>query len=456
MSQEIERQKEEIVSLLGNFPKGFSRGQISEKLPFFVNDKTLQRRLAALIADGKVTRTGEKKGTRYHSLPIRKETDIGHLKDIATTVFSPQSRKILEFLNTPLYAREKVSYNRDFLDAYAPNRSQYVPEKLREALFHQGKRFDQQLAAGTYAQQICQRLLVDLSYNSSRLEGNTYSHLDTQRLVEEGISAEGKVHEETVMIMNHKEAILFLVENAQDIVLGSLAIRNLHHLLSQDLLANPQACGNIRTLEVNIGQSTYKPLDNPHVLRELFELVLQKARKIKNPFEQSFFLLVHLSYLQAFEDVNKRTSRLSCNIPFIKNNLCPLSFADVSKDDYTAALLAIYEKNDAQPMRELFAWAYSRSCKQYGLVRNSLGEIDAFRVQYRQQRKAIMGQIVRKDVHGSAAEKLIDEYCQDQGITDIDRFTAMTLADLSTLHTGAIIGLGITEAQLDMWLLSRP
>lgn len=456
MSQEIERQKEEIISLLGNFPEGVSRGQISEKLPFLINDKTLQRRLAALIADDKVTRTGEKKGTRYYSLPTRKETDGGHLKDITTTVFSPQSRRILEFLNTPLYAREKVSYNRNFLDAYAPNRSQYVPDKIREALFHQGKRFDQQLAAGTYAQQICQRLLIDLSYNSSRLEGNTYSHLDTQRLVEEGISAEGKVHEETVMIMNHKEAILFLVENAQDMVLGSLAIRNLHHLLSQDLLANPQACGNIRTLEVNIGQSAYKPLGNPHVLRELFELVLQKARKIKNPFEQSFFLLVHLSYLQAFEDVNKRTSRLSCNIPFIKNNLCPLSFADVSKDDYTAALLAIYEKNDAQPMRELFAWAYSRSCKQYGLVRNSLGEIDAFRVQYRQQRKAIMGQIVRKDVHGSAAEKLIDEYCQDQGISDIDRFTAMTLADLSTLHTGAIIGLGITEAQLDMWLLSRP
>lgn len=456
MTQEIEQQKEDITSLLGKFPEGLSRGQISEELGFFINDKTLQRRLAALIADDKVTRTGIKKGTRYHSLPLRKETDGEHLKDITTTVFSPQSQKILKFLNTPLYSREKVSYNRDFLDAYTPNRSQYVPDKIREALFLQGKRFDQHLAAGTYAQQICQRLLIDLSYNSSRLEGNTYSHLDTQRLVEEGISAEGKVHEETVMIMNHKEAILFLVENAQDMVLGSLAIRNLHHLLSQDLLANPQACGNIRTLEVNIGQSTYQPLGNPHVLRELFELVLQKARKIKNPFEQSFFLLVHLSYLQAFEDVNKRISRLSCNIPFIKNNLCPLSFADVSKDDYTAALLAIYEKIDVQPMLELFAWAYSRSCKQYGVVRNSLGEIDAFRVQYRQQRKAIMGQIVRKDLHGSAAERLIDEYCQDQEISDIDRFTAMTLADLSTLHTGAIIGLGITEAQLDMWLLSRP
>jgi len=157
----------------------------------------------------------------------------------------------------------------------------------------------------------------------------------------------------------------------------------LHHLLSQDLLVNPEACGNIRTIEVDIGQSTYKPLGNPHALKELFELILQKAKKIKDPFEQSFFLLVHLSYLQAFEDVNKRTSRLSCNIPFIKCNLCPLSFTDVSRDDYTAALLAIYEKNDVEPMLELYAWAYSRSCKQYGVIKNHWGNrYDAGRFKY--------------------------------------------------------------------------
>ena len=261
---------------------------------------------------------------------------------------------------------------------------------------------------------------------------------------------------ETVMIMNHKEAILFLVENAQDIELNSLTIRNLHHLLAQDLLANPEACGNIRTLEVDIGQSTYKPLSNPHVLRELFELILHKAKKIKDPFEQSFFLLAHLSYLQAFEDVNKRTSRLSCNIPFIKSNLCPLSFTDVARDDYTAALLAIYEINAIEPMLELFAWAYSRSCEQYGVFKKSLGEIDAFRIQYRQQRKIIMGKIVKQGLHGKAAENLIENYCQEQEIEDIDKFTVMTLADLSTLHAGAVIGLGITAAQLETWLSSKP
>lgn len=456
MTQEIEQQNEEIITLLGKNPEGLSRGKISEFLSFTINDKTLQRRLTALVDEGRIGRKGERKATRYHPLEASIETDKGLLEDNSANIFSPKSQEKLKFLDAPLHAREKVPYNRDFLDSYVPNQSQYVPKKLREALFQEGKRFDEQLAAGTYARQICQRLLIDLSYNSSRLEGNTYSRLDTQKLLEEGISAEGKVHEETVMIMNHKEAILFLVENAQDIELSSLTIRNLHYLLSQDLLANPQACGNIRTLEVDIGQSTYKPLANPHVLKELFELILQKAKKIKDPFEKSFFLLVHLSYLQAFEDVNKRTSRLSCNIPFIKSNLCPLSFTDVARDDYTAALLAIYEKNDVEPMLELFAWAYSRSCKQYGVVKKSLGEIDVFRIQYRQQRKVIMGQIVKQGLHGSAAEELIETYCQNQGIADIDKFTAMTLADLSTLHAGAIIGLGITEAQLETWLSAKP
>ena len=183
---------------------------------------------------------------------------------------------------------------------------------------------------------------------------------------------------------------------------------------------------------------------------------MQKTKKIKDPFEQSFFLLVHLSCLQAFEDVNKRTSRLSCNIPFIKSNLCPLSFIDVARDDYTAALLAIYKKNDTGPMLELFAWAYSRSREQYGVAKKSLGEIDAFRIQYRQQRKAVMGHIVKRGLYASAAEALIESYCQEQGIEVIDKFTVMTLADLSTLHAGAIIGPGITAAQLEAWLSGRP
>lgn len=452
MTQDTQREADEIVAILKRHPQGLSRGQITESITFSINSKTLQRRLASLAQNGLIVKKGEKKATKYYPSDVSPKDTKGHSRDNTHDIFSPASQNVLTFLDTPPHARKKMSYNRDFLDSYVPNKTAYVPEKVRKQLYKEGKRFDKVLAAGTYAREICQRLLIDLSYNSSRLEGNTYSLLDTQKLVEEGISAEGKVNEETVMIMNHKEAILFLVENAQEIELTSLTIRNLHHLLSQDLLANPEACGNIRSVEVDIGQSTYKPLNNPHQLKELFELILLKARKIEDPFEQSFFLLVHLSYLQAFEDVNKRTSRLSCNIPFIKENLCPLSFTDVSRDDYTTALLAVYEKNNVEPMLELYAWAYLRSCEQYGVVKKSLGEIDAFRIQYRQQRKEVMGLVVKKGLHGKQAEDMIEDFCKKNGINETAKFTAMTLADLSTLHAGAIVGLGITEVQLNKWL----
>ena len=452
MASDSQRDAAKILAILEENPEGLSTSQISELIGFSKNSKTLQRRLVGLSNAGLIRKKGDKKARKYYPFTVSKKENIEQILDKSLEIFSRKSQDFLNFLDTPLHAREKMSYNRDFLDRYVPNKTAYVPEKVRTKLFNEGKRFDTILAAGTYARQIYQRLLIDLSYNSSRLEGNTYSQLDTQRLIEDGITAEGKVQEETVMIMNHKEAILFLVENAQDIELNSLTIRNLHHLLSQDLLANPEACGNIRSIEVNIGQSTYKPLNNPHQLKEQFELILIKTRKIDDPFEQSFFLLVHLSYLQAFADVNKRTSRLSCNIPFIKENLCPLSFTDVSRDDYTAALLAVYEKNNVEPMLELFSWAYLRSCEHYGVVKKSLGEIDAFRIQYRQQRKEVMGLVVKKGLHGKPAENLIEDFCLQHDIKEAAKFTAMTLADLSTLHAGAIIGLGITEMQLNKWL----
>ncbi len=456
MTQDAQKQMEEITALLEKNPEGLSRSQLVKKLLFSINYKTLQRRLSTLSEAGQILKRGDKKAAKYYPIQIPAKEDKGHIRDNAHEIFSQESQNVLKFLEIPLHARDKMSYKREFLENYVSNKTTYIPIEIRKKLFQEGKRFDKALAAGTYARQICQRLLIDLSYNSSRLEGNTYSRLDTQKLLEQGISAEGKVHEETVMIMNHKEAILFLVENAQEIELNSLTIRNLHHLLSQDLLANSEACGNIRMIAVDIGKSTYKPLANPHVLKELFELILFKARKIEDPFEQSFFLMVHLSYLQAFEDVNKRTSRLSCNIPFIKLNVCPLSFTDVSRDDYTAALLAIYEKHDITPMLDLYCWAYIRSCEHYGVVKKSLGEIDAFRIQYRQQRKDVMGWVVKQELHGKPAEDFIEYFCREQGIKDIDKFTAMTLADLSMLHAGAIIGLGITEAQLNIWLEKRP
>lgn len=466
MTQKPTALKATIELLLANHPEGLSRAEILASLGKSRNVRSIQRALASLVEDGRIVRKGKSRATRYHSAvsapsqapasePIS-TGDKGQIRDISPAVFGPESLEKLSFLAVPPYLRERVGYNRQLLENYIPNQSSFIPPHLRRELYEEGKRIDDQLAAGTYALQISQRLLIDLSYNSSRLEGNTYSRLETQRLVEEGLSAEGKVREESVMISNHKDAILFLIENINSFELSGTMIRNIHHLLAQDLIHDSASLGAIRKMTVHISHSAYQPLANPHALQECFELIAVKAKQIKDPFEQSFFLLAHLSYLQAFEDVNKRTARLACNIPFFRQNLCPLSFVDVDQKDYISSVLALYERNEAGPLVDLFVWAYRRSSRMYGLVKGSLGEIDPFRIKYREQRKAIMGRIVRDGLHGNAADHAIREFCEANGITELDKFIAMTKAELETLHDGMIWSIRVSEAQLKAWQEARP
>ncbi|GLR69165.1 Fic family protein [Agaribacter marinus] len=463
----IEHEKSSILALLAAIDESMSLGDIEKSLTFSINKKTLQRRIKSLIDDGYIHSDGERNNTKYY---VDKDKNV--LKNVSKVlsedlfkkgvrtkfenkdkhpIFSNSVMSLLSYLDTPSYAREKSSYQFTVIDEYIPNQTQYVPEAMRTRLYAAGKRFNEQLAAGTYAKKISQRLLIDLSYNSSRLEGNTYSKLDTQKLIEQGLSAEGKIHKETVMIMNHKEAIEFLIESASEIVLIPLTIRSIHSLLSQDLLANSHACGKIREVQVGISKSAYTPISNPHQLEEYLSLILRKASKVENPFEKSFFLFVQLSYLQAFEDVNKRTARLACNIPFIQQNLCPLSFIDVPQDDYLMSLLYFYETNQIEPALELFEWAYLRSCQQYEVITESLGEIDTYRIQYRADRKIVMGNIIRQKLDESAATKYLEQYCRENNIPLEDKFVSMTFVALSQLHEGSIIGLGITEKMFIEW-----
>jgi hypothetical protein len=253
------------------------------------------------------------------------------------------------------------------------------------------------------------------------------------------------------MILNHKEAILFLINNAEEITPSPFVIRNLHMLLSQDLLQNPNESGVVRHRVVCIAKTSYTPLGASQQLEEAYILTLRKAEKIKDPFEQSFFLLMHLSYLQAFIDVNKRTARLSCNLPFIQLNLCPLSFVDVPREGYLRALILFYETNDYLPALELFAWAYERSCAKYQVVEQSIGRIDSYRIKYRAQRKEIMGSIVRNGIIGEAITDALEHYCDERDIPDKDKFVAMTTVELDRLHSGALVAIGVTEGMFDLW-----
>ena len=454
MDAKIEKQLEEILKVLGHNPGGLDRRAISDKLSFSLSTRTLQRRLAHLLKTGAIGKERGRRLSKYFIVAAGAKAETPEHSG-SQAVFSEDSQGAIKRLQRPVHLRVKVTYKRLFLEEYIPNKTFYIPIEKRKALARAGRRADEKLAAGSYVRQICQKLLVDLSYNSSRLEGNNYSKLDTQKLIEQGIGAKGRIYEETVMIINHKKAILFLIENARDVQLAPLTIFSLHNLLSQDLLRNPQSCGSIRKVDVDIGKSAYKPLNNPRQLAKIFELILSKARKIEDPFEQSFFVLIHLSYLQAFEDVNKRTARLSCNIPFIKENLCPLSFTEVSRGDCSAALLSIYEQNDIRPMLDLYCWAYKRSCEQYQVVKDTPGAIDAFRVEYRQQRKDVMRQIAKKALRGVDVDRLIEAYCHKNNIEEADRFAAITLADLKTLYSGTIAGQGISAEELPSWTKNR-
>jgi Fic family protein len=231
------------------------------------------------------------------------------------------------------------------LDEYVPNETFYLDEVTRKHLHRIGDTGEAEAPAGTHGRHMLDRLLIDLSWSSSKLEGNTYSLLDTEALIQEGREAKGKNANEAQMILNHKVALEFIIEEIKETQFNRRTFTTLHYLLSDNLMPNQDDCGRLRTGIITIGGSKYHPTAMPQLIEEMFDMILAKADQIKDPFEQSFFLLVHIPYLQAFQDVNKRTSRLSANISLIKNNLCPLTFVDMPKQAYIEGILGIYEMN---------------------------------------------------------------------------------------------------------------
>jgi hypothetical protein len=268
-----------------------------------------------------------------------------------------------DYFSVPPTRRPRVAYNFDALASYIPNETAWISLANRAAMEKAGG--GRHLDASTYSRAIAQKLLVDLSYASSNLEGNTYSYLDTQVLIEFGQAAEGKDLDETVMILNHKEAITFLLENFDDMEVSKREIMTLHALLSKNLL-DPRDVGNIRHTPVDgITGSAYLPMAIPQILDEELGKIANKARLIEDPFEQSLFLMAFISYLQAFKDVNKRTGRLACNLPLLRAGLAPFSFIDMDKAAYVEGLLSFYELNRPDLLSEAFVNAYVKSAARY-------------------------------------------------------------------------------------------
>jgi Fic family protein len=425
--------------------------EIKTAITLKIPDRTLQRRLEQMQQIGIVRTTGQGRATRYHL--IETETRGEQDKDQVGQglPLTNESRNMLTMVSRPDMERTPVGYNRDFLELYQPNITSYLKPEETKKLFQLGQTAHPDQVAGTYARQILQRLLIDLSYNSSRLEGNTYSLLDTERLIKLGEAADNKSAMEAQMILNHKDAIEFIVQSAEEIGFNRYTITNLHALLSNNLLPDPAAPGRLRSYAVAIGKSVYTPLAIPQLIEEVFELMLEKARQILNPFEQAFFFMVHLPYLQPFEDVNKRVSRLAANIPLNNHNLVPLSFVDVPGDLYIRGLLAVYELNRVELLKDVFLWAYERSSARYAAVRQSLGEPDLFRLKHRQAIRTLITEIVSKAMSQKESGALIDKNAINIPEKERAKFIEYVETELLSLHEGNFARYYISPSEFAKW-----
>ena len=434
-----------ILEILKQADQGLKISEISAIFPHAIARRTLQRRLAELEKSQLIEMRGVKSSIQYFLKKVQLSLPL-----------SKTAQQLKLYLAQPLTKRKPVAYHPDFLFSYQPNKTFYLSEKIRSHLLSVGQQFRQKVQPGTFAKRILHRLLIDLSWNSSRLEGNTYSLLETERLIAYGAAAAGKNAFETQMIINHKEAIEFMVEQIDTPQITRHVVFNIHAFLSNNLLANPRSRGQVRKIPVGINRTVYHPPEIPQLIEECFQTIIDKANKIRDPIEQGFFLMVQLPYLQPFEDVNKCVSRLAVNIPLMKNNLSPLSFMDVPTKDYIGGLLAVYELNNTKFLRDVFIWAYERSAQNYKLIQDTLTEPNLIVMRYKKILFELVNCVVTQNIQGQKIISTIEQ----RSIEQVDKphqkdFALQAEKEIASLHEGNIAIYRISPQVFSRWRRKR-
>lgn len=420
-----------------------------------IAQRTIRDALARL--HDQIESVGAKRGKKYR---LRDTDDKAHIvKTTAAmrwdgTQFSEQALRALDYIRQPKVHRPPVEYNHMLLADYKPNKTRYLPQASAQRLERIGKRMGLAGQAGTYVLKIYDQLLLDLSFHSSRMEGNTYSREQADILIKEQRAAADRSNEETTMILNHKDTVEYLVKRVHSDHLSVELLQTLHALLSENLVSYGYA-GVIRDTDVLIADSAYVPLsgegEGKNRLTGQLNLVVEKANAITNTFERSLFLLLHISYLQAFIDVNKRTARLACILPMIKNDYIPISFVGVDQKTYISCLICFYETGAWQPMAEYFAACYEKACQQFSVAAKQTGW-DEFGAKYRQQRRALITRVVKEQVTKSEIGDFARKHLPD-GVAreDIDGFCDMIQTATKSLNFAQLAGIGVSRQEFERW-----
>ncbi|MFA5663746.1 Fic family protein [Castellaniella sp.] len=441
---------EDLLETIQGSPEGLSVAELLARHPGLAR-RTAQRWLNGLVAHGRIWPVGAGRARRYLALSASPTVLADEGDSFPRHIpLSADSLDILAYVDRPLAARKPVGYQREFLDSYQPNHTWYLPQPLRRQLRRMGDTGQIRRPAGTYGRAILNRLLIDLSWASSHLEGNTYTRLDTRALIEHGRIAQGVAVFETQMILNHKAGIEFLVEHADTAGFDWPTLSSLHSALAENLLHNPADEGRLRQHAVEIGKSVYRPLAFAAQIQGMLALLLHKANRIEDPFEQSFFVMVHLPYLQPFVDMNKRASRLAANLPLLHANLCPLTFLDVPEQAYSRAILGVYELGRVELLRDIYVWAYERSTQEYLAVRQNQAEPDPLRLAWRDAIRHTVRAVVQQP-HRAALDVIAECLSRQDTGADRQNVEALVIEALRHLHEGVLARYDLRLPEFTEW-----
>ncbi|PID68453.1 MAG: cell filamentation protein Fic [Flavobacteriia bacterium] len=326
-----------------------SSKEIFDRLNLDLSYATLKRILTQLIRDNKLETTGKGKGTKY-----RISTAYGLIRTIDLNRYYEKEideRAIQERFNLSVIT-ETLTHCSVFTNAELETLDVLQRKYLSNI---------ERLSENEYKKEL-DRLAIDLSWKSSQIEGNTYSLLETEKLLKEKETASGKTKEEAVMLLNHKEALDFIIEHTDYLDHLSVSkIEDIHSLLTNDLGIER----NLRTYRVGISGTNYRPLDNQFQIKEALEKTCELINTKNNTFEKALLTLVLISYIQPFTDGNKRTARIVSNAILMHNKHCPLSFRTVDSIDYKKAMLVFYEQNNISAIKDIFMTQFEFAVNTY-------------------------------------------------------------------------------------------
>ncbi|MBI2439167.1 MAG: Fic family protein [Candidatus Moranbacteria bacterium] len=293
----------------------------------------------------------EKQGKSKRTIVYRISSQYSMLKKIDVEKYFAQDvdqRKIRETFNFDIFSQLK-----DIFTETEKNRLSELNDIYRDKI--------KDIAPDAFRKEI-ERLNIDFSWKSSKIEGNTYSLLETEQLIKNQQEASGHTKEEAVMILNHKKTLDYIGNNKKDFQLVSVAkIENVHSFLVDGL----NVTKNLRKSLVGITGTNYKPLDNEFQIREALEKTCQTVNETKNVFEKAVILMLLIAYIQPFVDGNKRTSRLSGNAVLQSFDSCPLSYRSMDEIEYKKAILLFYEQNNISYFKELFLKQFEFAVENY-------------------------------------------------------------------------------------------